>query len=161
MVDDLDIERPSDHFELPRRLDVLGAGAVVAARMVVDENQPGGIEFERTPEDRPGIDGELSKSAGLQNLVGDKMAPTVEKEDAKPLIGKRPHRHDEIGAEPSVERIDADTSKVARKALGSEVARLDNDLRYLRGVIKNATERFRRLRPNAADRMKRDKKPVR
>nr|WP_294029594.1 hypothetical protein [Sphingopyxis sp.] len=161
MVDDLDVERPSDHFELPRRLDVFDTGAMVAARMVVDENQPRSIEFERTPEDRPGVDGKLRKRAALQNFVGEKMVPTVEKEDAKPLVGERPHRHDEIGAEPSVEGIDADTSKVARKALGGEFARLDNDLCYLRGVIKNASERFRRLRPNAADRMKRDEKPVR
>nr|WP_293701744.1 hypothetical protein [Sphingopyxis sp. UBA6734] len=112
MVDDLDIERPSDHFEFPRRLDVLGAGAMVAARVIVDKYQPGGIEFKRTPKDCSGIDGELRKGAALQNLVGEKMAPTVEKEDAKPLVGKRPHRHDEIGAESLVEGIDADTSKV-------------------------------------------------
>lgn len=160
MVNDFDIERPPDHFELPGGLDVLGAGAMVAARMIVDEYQPGSVEFQRTPEDRSGIDGELRKRAALQDLVGEKMAPAIEKQDAKPLVGKRAHRHDEIGTERSVERIDADTSKVARKALGSEFARLDNNVCYLRGIIKDASECFRRLRPNAADGMERDQKPI-
>lgn len=77
------------------------------------EDQPGGIEFERTPEDRPGVDGKLGKCTALQNFVGKKMSPAVEKKDAEPFVGKRAHRHDKIGAQPPIERIDADTSKVA------------------------------------------------
>ncbi|WP_286750730.1 hypothetical protein [Sphingopyxis sp. SCN 67-31] len=93
----------------------------------------------------------------MQNLVGEKMAPTVEEEDTEPFVGERAHRHDEVGAEPPVEGIDADTSKIAGKALGGELMCLENDLCDLRRVTNDASERFWRLRPNAADRMKRDK----
>src|SRR3546814_11311568 len=50
MIKYFHVERPANLIELAGDRDILIARARVAARMIVDENDRSGIEFERAPE---------------------------------------------------------------------------------------------------------------
>src|SRR3546814_16404788 len=92
----LDVERPADLIELACDRDILFARARIAARMIVDENDRSGIEFERAPEDRPRIDSKLRKCSMLELLVGEEPPAPVEKQDAQDLDRERANRRDQI-----------------------------------------------------------------
>src|SRR3546814_6995337 len=66
MIKYFHVERPANLIELAGDRDILIARARVAARMIVDENDRSGIEFERAPEDCPGIDRKLRKGSVLE-----------------------------------------------------------------------------------------------
>jgi hypothetical protein len=67
-------------FEVPRRLDqvagqadVLLAGGGIAAGMVVDDDQGGGVELQRAGDDVADIDGRFVDRALPHLLVGDQQ----------------------------------------------------------------------------------------
>src|SRR3546814_15838569 len=74
MIKYFHVERPANLIELAGDRDILIARARVAARMIVDENDRSGIEFERAPEDCPGIDRKLRKGSVLELLVTDRKS---------------------------------------------------------------------------------------
>ena len=65
MFQHLDVERLSDHGQALGRLDIAPAGRWIAARMVMDENDRGSVEFDRPPKYRAGIDCEMAERAVL------------------------------------------------------------------------------------------------
>src|SRR3546814_5976512 len=90
---------PANLIELAGDRDILIARARVAARMIVDENDRSGIEFERAPEDCPGIDRKLRKGSVLELLVSEEPPCPVEEQYAQHLDRKRTHRRDQILAQ--------------------------------------------------------------
>src|SRR3546814_13919095 len=95
--------------------------------MIVDENDRSGIEFERAPEDCPGIDRKLRKGSVLELLVSEEPPCPVEEQYAQHLDRKRTHRRDQILAQLRVEGVDHLGAKVAPHPLDHHVARADQD----------------------------------
>src|SRR3546814_4945722 len=83
MIKYFHVERPANLIELAGDRDILIARARVAARMIVDENDRSGIEFERAPEDCPGIDRKLRKGSVLELLVSEEPPCPVEEQYAR------------------------------------------------------------------------------
>ena len=65
MFQHLDVERLSDRSQALGRLDIAPAGRWIAARMVMDENDRGSVEFDRPPKYRAGIDCEMAERSAL------------------------------------------------------------------------------------------------
>ena len=150
MVKYLDVERPADLIELAGDRDILFARARIAVRMIVNENDRGGIEFERAPEDRPRIDGKLRKGSVLELLVGEEPPSPVEKQDTQDLDRERAHRRDQILAQLRVEGVDHLGTKVVPHPLDHHVTRTDQERHHRRVRAENAAKGFGRLRPDAA-----------
>src|SRR3546814_20396260 len=99
MIKYFPVARPANLIELAGDRDILIARARVAARMIVDENDRSGIEFERAPEDCPGIDRKLRKGSVLELLVSEVPPCPVEEQYAQPLDRQRTHRRDHLLAQ--------------------------------------------------------------
>src|SRR3546814_14117854 len=101
--------------------------ALVAARMIVDENDRSGIEFERAPEDCPGIDRKLRKGSVLELLVSEEPPCPVEEQYAQHLDRKRTHRRDQILAQLRVEGVDHLGARVAPTPIDQPDPRPEQD----------------------------------
>src|SRR3546814_4687772 len=85
--------------------------------MIVDENDRSGIEFERAPEDCPGIDRKLRKGSVLELLVSEEPPCPVEEQYAQHLDRKRTHRRDQILAQLRVEGVEIGRAHVELQSL--------------------------------------------
>src|SRR3546814_4020843 len=112
MVKYLDVERPADLIELAGDRDILFDRARIAARMIVDEHDRSGIEFEHAPEDRPRIDSKLRKRSMLELLVGEGLPDPAEKSDAQVLGRDRAHRRTQILTKHRVVGVDRKTTRL-------------------------------------------------
>lgn len=65
MFQHLDVERLSDRSQAFSCLDIAPAGRWVATRMVMDENDRGGVEFDRPPKYGARIDCEMAERSAL------------------------------------------------------------------------------------------------
>lgn len=107
--------------------------------------------FQRAPENRPRIQGELAQSSLLQSLVGDQASRIVEKQNPQRFVVERTHRGDEIAPEFWAERIDRDGTKISGHSFEGSLARADYERNDRRDVTEDTTQCFRRRRPNPAD----------
>ncbi|MDP3673932.1 MAG: hypothetical protein Q8R44_02375 [Novosphingobium sp.] len=150
MIQDHDIERPADLVEPLGRSDILFARARIAARVIVDENDPRGIEFERALENCSRIDRELGERSMLELLVSEEPPRPVDEQYAQHLDRKRAHRRDQILTQLRVEGVDHLGAKVAPHPLDHHVTRTDQERHHRRVRAENAAKGFGRLRPDAA-----------
>ena len=92
MLEHLDIERVPDRGQSLGTLDIGRARRRIAAWMIVDQDDGGGVEFDRAAEDRARIDGKLTERSVLQLLVRDEAVRGVEEQDAQHFVAERAHR---------------------------------------------------------------------
>src|SRR3546814_13029151 len=118
--------------------------------MIVDENDRSGIEFERAPEDCPGIDRKLRKGSVLELLVSEEPPCPVEEQYAQHLDRKRTHRRNQILEQLRVEGVDHLGETVATQPIDHHVARADQEPYPRQTRPENAAEGYRTLLPEAA-----------
>lgn len=136
MVDQLDIQRPTDLFKMPGGRNVVLAGRWVTARVIVHEDEARGIMLESSPEYWARVDSEMPKSTVLQLLVRDEATRIVEKKDTQSFVGERAHRRDEVATEIGAERVNRDAPKIGGHRFESGIARAD----YQRDDGRQTTE---------------------
>src|SRR3546814_7467513 len=80
--------------DIPRDRDILPARFGAAARMVVDEDERRGAEFERAFDHFADIDGRLVDRTLAREFVADQHVARVEVEDANALdVDRRSEEH--------------------------------------------------------------------
>lgn len=117
MFQHLDIERLPDRSQTLSRLDIAPTRRRIAARMVVDENDRGGVELDRPPKYRAGIDCEMAERSALQLFIRNEAVRGVKEQHAQRLIGKRPHRCPQITQQFGIVGVDAATAKLCTHGL--------------------------------------------
>ena len=73
-------------------LDIGTRRCWVAGRVIMDEDDTGGIQFERAAKYDPRMHGQLSDRPMLHLLVADHAPRTVEKQCAENFVRERAHR---------------------------------------------------------------------
>ena len=149
-----DIERVPDIREPARSFDILVARMRISARMIVDEQNRGGIEFERAAEDDPRIERQMGEAAALQAFIGNKMARPIEEQDAQMFVGERPHGCDEIVSEFRIVRIDPPRIEPAAHRCEHRAPRAEEQVDHRCVVAENAGQGFGRLGPDPLEAVK-------
>ncbi len=144
----------SDIREAARCFDVLVARMRISARMIVDEQNRGGIEFERAAEDDPRIERQMGEAAALQAFIGNKMARPNEEQDAQMIVGERPHGCDEIDSEFRIVRIDPPRMEPTSQRSEQRAPRAEEELDHRCVVAENAGQGFGRLGPDPLEAVK-------
>ena len=91
VVVDRQVEALAGLHQGPGQLPVGGRRGEVAARVVVNQNQSGGLVFQGQFQDLAGIDHRLVHRAFLDDLFGNDFVLAVEKDHPELLVGQAPH----------------------------------------------------------------------
>ena len=151
MLQHLHIERLTDRGQPLGCRDIGSAGRGIAARMIVDEDDRGGVEFDRPSKYGARIEGDLSDRSMLQLFVGDQSAGGVEKENAQRLVRQRPHRGSEIFEQTPIAGVDPSARKLGAQRLRRDGA-CGNDHRRDRAKLsQRAAQGFGRLGEKTAE----------
>lgn len=126
MIDDRDIERPSDLIQTPGRLDILLSWRRVTAGVIVHKNDSGCIMLEGAAKNSSRVDGHLRQRPLLKLFVRYQPARFVEEQDAQHFLVKRSHRCDQIATERWTKRVDSDPAQIAFHRLQGCFARANN-----------------------------------
>lgn len=149
-----DIERVPDIREPARSFDILVARMRISARMIVDEQNCGGIEFERAAEDDPGIERQMREATALQAFIGNEVPRPIEEQDTQMLVGERPHGCDEIVSEFRIVRIDPPRMELAAHRCEHRAPGAEEELDHRCVVAENAGQGFGRLGPDPLEAVK-------
>ena len=151
MFQHLHIERSTDRGQPLGCRDIGSAGRGIAARMIVDEDDRGGVEFDRPSKYGAWIEGDLSDRSMLQLFVGDQSAGGVEKENAQRFVRQRPHRGSEIFEQTPIAGVDPSARKLGAQRLRRDRA-CGNDHRRDRAKLsQRAAQGFGRLGEKTAE----------
>lgn len=149
MFQHLNVERLSDRSQAFGCLDIEPAGRWVAARMVMDENDRGGVEFDRPPKYRAGIDCEMAERSALQLFIRNEAVRGVKEQHAQRLIGKRPHRCPQITQQFGIVGVDAATAQLFAHGLECRAVRGDEHRADRAVFAERSCQRLGRLREEA------------
>ena len=152
MFQHLDVERLSDRSQAFGRLDIAPAGRWIAARMVMDENDRGGVKFDRPPEYRAGIDCEMAERSALQLFIRNQAVRRVKEQHAQRLVGKRPHRCPEITQQFRIVGVDAATAQLFAHGLQCRAPRGDDHVADRTVLAERSCQRLGRLREETPQR---------
>ena len=87
MVVDLQAEDARSIVDLPRHFDVSARRRRIAGRMVVDQNERGGRDFERAPDNFPGVDRRVVNGPFCEEFVPEEDVLSIQVEGAELLPG--------------------------------------------------------------------------
>jgi len=65
-------------LETPRRRDIVFAGGLIAAGMIMDEDDRGRIMLERAAEDGSGVNCEMGQRSLLHRFIGNQPVTGIE-----------------------------------------------------------------------------------
>ena len=152
MFEQLDFERPA-YGRQPRCCRHVGlARCRIAARMIVDKNNCGGIELNRAPEYRAGINRNMADGALLQLFVGDQAARRVEKQHPERFMRQSAHRQFEIAKQFRIGGIDAAVVEVGPQRLDRGRLRCAKQCADRAVFAKRSRQRLRGLHEDARER---------
>lgn len=121
MVHDGQVQHGSDPVQVRGERGVLPARGEVAARMVVDQQQSGGLDLECAEDDPAVWHGDLADRALREHVVGDHAAEQVEEDDAEALPARVGHLPDEERLQRGVVLEQPVAVDPARKEVGDGV----------------------------------------
>jgi hypothetical protein len=99
----------------PGQLPVRGGRGEVAAGVVVDQNEPGGLVFQGQFQDLAGIDHRLVYRAFLDDLLGNDFVLAVEEDHPELLVQEAPH-----GGAAVIHQVFQGLDRLAFEGLGLE-----------------------------------------